>query len=42
MVEGKLETRMSNPTALVQKLWNYCNNRTTGKPSERLQLMPGR
>jgi hypothetical protein len=22
MVEGQLETRMSTPTALVQKLWN--------------------
>ena len=25
MVEGELETRMSTPSALVQKLWNYCN-----------------
>lgn len=25
MVEGKFQTRMSNPTALVQKLWNHCN-----------------
>lgn len=27
MAEGELETQiaMSNPTALVQKLWNYCN-----------------
>ena len=25
MVEGQFQTRMSNPTALVQKLWHYGN-----------------
>ena len=25
MAEGEFKTRMSNPSALVQKLWNYCN-----------------